>query len=60
MQRLSINKERMKNRKGPGLQMDYEINRYLKLSSETYLFPAGDFVKQTGESQTTFYNAITL
>lgn len=43
-----------------GLQMDYEIKRNIKLSSETYLFPAGEFIKQTGESASTFYNAVTL
>lgn len=43
-----------------GLKLDFEINRNLKLSSEIYLFVAGDFVKETGESNNTFYNAFTM
>jgi len=43
-----------------GLKLDYEINRYLKLSNETYYFVAGDFVKATGESNNTFYNGLTM
>ncbi|PKP45717.1 MAG: hypothetical protein CVT95_08315 [Bacteroidetes bacterium HGW-Bacteroidetes-12] len=43
-----------------GLKLDYEINRYLKLSSETYYFVAGNFVKETGDSNNTFYNGLTM
>jgi hypothetical protein len=43
-----------------GLKLDYEINRYLKLSSETYYFVGGDFVNETGDSNNTFYNALTI
>ena len=43
-----------------GLKLEYEINRHLKLSSETYYFVAGDFVKQTGDSKNTFYNGLTM
>ena len=43
-----------------GLKLDYEINRYLKLSNETYYFAAGDFVKETGGSNPTFYNGFTV
>jgi hypothetical protein len=43
-----------------GLILEYEINRYLKLSNETYYFEAGDFVKETGDSNNTFYNGLTM
>lgn len=43
-----------------GLKLDYEINRYLKLSNETYYFIAGNFVNDTGDSQNTFYNGLTM
>ncbi|PIQ16893.1 MAG: hypothetical protein COW66_13990 [Flavobacteriaceae bacterium CG18_big_fil_WC_8_21_14_2_50_34_36] len=43
-----------------GLILEYEINRYLKLSNETYYFVAGDFVKETGDSNNTFYNGLTM
>ncbi|MFC7773058.1 alginate export family protein [Flavobacterium sp. GCM10027622] len=43
-----------------GLKLDYEINRYVKLSNETYYFEAGDFVKETGDSNPTFYNGFTI
>ncbi|MCL9806972.1 alginate export family protein [Flavobacterium amniphilum] len=43
-----------------GLKLEYEINRNLQLSSETYLFVAGDFVKQSGASKNTFYNGLTI
>ncbi|WP_462253232.1 alginate export family protein [Ferruginibacter sp.] len=43
-----------------GLKFEYEINRYLKLSNETYYFLAGDFVNETGDSNNTFYNGLTL
>lgn len=43
-----------------GLKLEYGINRYLKLSNETYYFVAGDFVKETGNSNNTFYNGLTM
>ncbi len=43
-----------------GLKLEYEINRHLKLSNETYYFVAGNFVKDTGDSQNTFYNGLTM
>jgi hypothetical protein len=43
-----------------GLKLEYEINRYLKLSNETYYFVAGNFVKETGDSNNTFYNGLTM
>jgi hypothetical protein len=43
-----------------GLKLEYEINSNLKLSSETVYFVAEDFVKQTGDSENTFYNAVTM
>jgi hypothetical protein len=43
-----------------GLKLDYEINRFLKLSSENYYFVAGDFVKETGDAKNTFYSSLTM
>jgi hypothetical protein len=43
-----------------GLKLDYELNRYVKFSNETYYFIAGDFVKETGNSDNTFYNGFTV
>ena len=43
-----------------GLKLEYEINRHIKLSNETYYFVAGDFVEETGDSNNTFYNGLTL
>lgn len=43
-----------------GLKLEYEINRHMKLSNETYYFVAGDFVKETGDSNNTFYNGLTM
>ena len=43
-----------------GLKLEYEVSRYIKLSNETYYFVAGDFLKQTGESKSTFYNGLTM
>ncbi len=43
-----------------GLKLDYEINRNIKISNETYYFAAGNFVKETGDSKNTFYNGMTL
>lgn len=43
-----------------GIKLEYEINRYLKLTNETFYFVAGDFVKETGDSNNTFYNGMTL
>ncbi len=43
-----------------GLKLDYEINRNMKISNETYLFTAGDFIKETGDAENTFYNGMTL
>ena len=33
-----------------GLKLDYDLNRYVTLSNETYYFVAGDFVKETGDA----------
>lgn len=43
-----------------GLKLDYEINRNIKISNETYYFSAGKFVKETGDSKSTFYNGMTM
>ena len=43
-----------------GLKLEYEINRNVKLSNETYYFAAGDFIKETGDSKNTFYNGLTM
>jgi hypothetical protein len=43
-----------------GLIVEYEINRYLKLSGHTYYFVSGSFVKETGDSNNTFYNVVTM
>lgn len=43
-----------------GLKLDYEINRHIKISNETYLFASGNFVKETGDSNSTFYNGMTM
>ncbi len=43
-----------------GLKLDYELNRNITFSNETYLFMAGDFIKETGDSATTFYNGFTV
>ena len=43
-----------------GFKLEYEINRHIKLSNETYYFVAGDFVKETGDSNNTFYNGLTM
>jgi hypothetical protein len=43
-----------------GLILSYEINRNMKLDNVTYLFTAGDFIKTSGDSKTTFYNGMTL
>lgn len=43
-----------------GLKLEYQMNRYLKLSNETYYFVAGHFVSDTGDSQNTFYNGLTI
>lgn len=43
-----------------GLKLEYEVNRYVKLSNETYYFVAGAFVKETGDSKNTFYNGLTI
>ncbi|WP_411973251.1 alginate export family protein [Sphingobacterium sp. Lzh-3] len=44
----------------PGVKLEYRFASNLLLSSETYFFAAGQFIKQTGESASTFYNALTL
>jgi hypothetical protein len=43
-----------------GVIVEYEINRYLKLSGHTYYFVSGNFVKETGDSNNTFYNVLTM
>lgn len=43
-----------------GLKLEYEINRYMKLSNETYYFVAGNFVKETGDYNNTFYNGLSM
>lgn len=43
-----------------GLKLDYELTRNIKISNETYIFVAGNFVKETGDAENTFYNGMTL
>jgi hypothetical protein len=43
-----------------GLIVEYEINRYLKLSGHTYYFVSGNFIKETGDSNNIFYNVLTM
>ncbi len=43
-----------------GLKLDYELNRFVTFSNETYLFVAGDFIKETGDAENTFYNGFTV
>jgi len=43
-----------------GMRLEYLLNRNIKLTNDTYLFVAGDFVKQTGDAKNTFYNGLTM
>ena len=43
-----------------GLKLEYEINRYVKLSNESYFFVAGKFINDTGDAENTFYNGLTM
>ncbi len=43
-----------------GLIINYQMSRNIKISNATYLFVAGDFIKETGDSKSTFYNGMTL
>lgn len=43
-----------------GAKLDIDFSRHVTLSTETYYFVAGKFIEQTGQSENTFYNAVTL
>lgn len=43
-----------------GLKFEYLVNRYLKLTNETYYFIAGNFINETGDADNTFYNGLTM
>lgn len=43
-----------------GLKLDYEVSRNIKISNETYIFVADNFIKETGDAKNTFYNGLTM
>lgn len=53
------NKSRFIGRQS-GLIINYQMSRNIKISNATYLFVAGDFIKETGDSKNTIFSALTI